>query len=244
MSNQRQFREVGAMPNNPKWEPKKQLPFVENNPYNTLHGYYVNETEIAGKDKPFKVHTLHLVDPNTGALGQLVDTLGDASLNNKLLGIELGSYVCLTFKGKKRKQSGAGDFNDWFVGLDDNVVPYAQMPGAQLGHRSIAPAPVFQQQVIPPQNMNFNNAAPVFNNPNQQLNQPIVQQQQFNPVQNQQVQQPFVQPVVQPQVVQKPFVPTPVQQPVVPQVQQQQFVPQVNNPVTGNNPFPEGDLPF
>lgn len=125
MSN-RNFEDVTGGSDNPRWEPHKN----ENNPKypKVLEGYLRRLREINGPNGMFMVAEIAMVNPD-GTPGKLIDVSGGVSLEDNLQKVPCGSYIQITFKGKKPSKTPGRTYNDWHIGIDKNAIPYATVFG-------------------------------------------------------------------------------------------------------------------
>ena len=128
MSQDNRFEEVGGSSNNARWEPYKN---DGNAAYpKEMMGYFKNIREQTGPNGPFEIATIQVMDKeNPGALGAEVDVSGGDVLADKLNNIVLGSFIKIQYLGKKPSKQGGRTYNDWYVGVDKNAIPFNQLGG-------------------------------------------------------------------------------------------------------------------
>lgn len=130
MSNQRQYEKVSGGSNNPRWEPNKSTTVVysDQNPAK-LEGYFLKSTERhSNENGDFMVHEIQTLNPD-GSLGEVMDVSLGVGLDNTLKNVDLGSFVCVEYKGKKKSKTPGRTFNDTDVHRDKGAIPYNQLAG-------------------------------------------------------------------------------------------------------------------
>jgi len=127
MSTERNYEKVSGGSDNARWEPHKSTAAVDPNNQPKLEGYYTDCKEIKGPNGMFNVHTIQTLTED-GMLGQAFDCSLGAVMDD-ILGtkIQLGSFVCVIYKGKKPSKTPGRSYNDIDVFQDKNAIPFKQL---------------------------------------------------------------------------------------------------------------------
>lgn len=152
MSTTRNYKQVNAN-DGPVWNPKAETLEgfnPEDKANNIIEGYLVDIKHDVGINKStiYKVHEV-LSD---GAFGEEYSIWSNAVLAGSLDNLELGTFVCIEYKGFKVKKNmenkafkaGTTHYHNWAVFTDDNALPYKQALNASKGQTNETAEPTKQ----------------------------------------------------------------------------------------------------
>jgi hypothetical protein len=138
---ERKFETVGAAGSGEPWKPHMtEKNFMKMGTDNVKEGYLLSVREVAGKDKPFNVYLIQVVNPDN-TFGKKIEVVGDSVLVDKFNQIPFGSYIRVEYKGRLHKKditkqpgytkdapfTQTNSYHLWEVGVDQGAMPYNEM---------------------------------------------------------------------------------------------------------------------
>lgn len=157
------FQEVGGYDKGTAWDPRAKqennFTFIPGSPNNHIEGYLHSTRQVPNRSGGLSTIWCIQVVNSDGTLGEIFDIFGDTVLNDRLQRTPMQAYICLEYKGRQHKKNMSGPWSQtnsyhvWFVGVDGNVMPMAQViatKGVRMPPKAAqaqtAPAPQQWQQ--------------------------------------------------------------------------------------------------
>ena len=152
MSTTRNYTQVGV-DNNPVWNPKVDSLEAfnpEDKANNIIEGYLIDIKHNIGKNNA-TIYSVHEVNSD-GSFGDIYSVWGTVVLSNSIDKLELGTFICIEYKGLKMKKGcenvkfkiGTSHVHDFAVFTDDNALPYKQALNASKGQTNETAEPARQ----------------------------------------------------------------------------------------------------